>query len=86
MNMTMVDVTDVPGLDPGDEVVLLGRDGDAVLTAEQLASWIGTINYEVTTASAPTCREGRGAPGVLRSPRADHAALTVRFDFRLSTA
>jgi alanine racemase len=49
MNMTMIDVTDVPGLEVGDEVVLLGRDGEVVLTAEQLASWIGTINYEVTT-------------------------------------
>jgi alanine racemase len=49
MNMTMIDVTDVPGLRVDDEVVLLGRDGDAAVTAEQMASWIGTINYEVLT-------------------------------------
>jgi alanine racemase len=49
MNMTMIDVTDVPGLSIADEVVLLGRDGGAAVTAEQMASWIGTINYEVTT-------------------------------------
>ena len=49
MNMTMIDVTDVPGLAADDEVVLLGRDGGAAVTAEQMAGWIGTINYEVTT-------------------------------------
>ncbi len=49
MNMAMIDVTDVPGLDIRDEVVLLGRSGEATITAEQLGSWIGTINYEVTT-------------------------------------
>ena len=49
MNLTMVDVTDVPGAQAGDEAVLLGPQGDEVVTAERLAGWIGTINYEVTT-------------------------------------
>ena len=49
MNMTMVDVTDVPGVTAGDEVVLLGHQDGETLSAEQLAGWIGTINYEVTT-------------------------------------
>ncbi|NOZ01190.1 MAG: alanine racemase [Deltaproteobacteria bacterium] len=49
MNMVMVDVTDIPGVAPGDEVVLLGSDGEEEVTAEQFASWAGTINYEVTT-------------------------------------
>jgi alanine racemase len=49
MNMIMVDVTDIPGVETGTDVVLLGRDRDEVVTAEQLASWCGTINYEVTT-------------------------------------
>jgi alanine racemase len=49
MNLTMVDVTDIPGAGPGDEVVLLGTQGDERLTAEQLAGWAGTINYEITT-------------------------------------
>jgi alanine racemase len=49
MNMIMVDVTDAPGVGPGDEVVLLGRQGEEEVTAEMLAAWIGTINYEVTT-------------------------------------
>ena len=33
----------------GDEVVLLGADGDAVVTCEDLAGWAGTIPYEVLT-------------------------------------
>jgi alanine racemase len=49
MNMVMVDVGDVPGVRAGDEVVLIGRSGDDAVTAEQVAMWAGTINYEVTT-------------------------------------
>lgn len=47
MNLTMVDVTDVPHVALEDEVVLLGRQGEQDITAEQLAAWIGTIHYEV---------------------------------------
>lgn len=49
MNMIMVDVTHIGDVALEDEVVLLGAQGDQVITAEQLAGWIGTINYEVTT-------------------------------------
>ncbi len=49
MNMIMVDVTDIPDVKVEDEVVLLGAQGDEVVTAEQMAGWIGTINYEVVT-------------------------------------
>ena len=49
MNMFMVDVTDVPGVVPDDDVVLLGRQGNEVITAEAMAGWFDTINYEVTT-------------------------------------
>jgi alanine racemase len=49
MNMTLVDVTDVPGARAGDEVVLLGAQGADAVTAEQFAAWADTINYEVTT-------------------------------------
>ncbi len=49
MNLTMVDVTDVPGVAVGDAAVLMGRSGDEAVTAEQIADWIGTIHYEVTT-------------------------------------
>lgn len=47
MDMAAVDVTDVPGARQGDEVVLIGRQGDAVLSAETVAEWLGTIGYEV---------------------------------------
>jgi alanine racemase len=47
MDMLMVDVTDVPGVCLGDEVVLIGRQGDEVLRAEDLAQHFGTIPYEV---------------------------------------
>lgn len=49
MNMTMVDVTDIPDVETGTEAVLLGRQGTEFLSAEQLAAWAGTINYEITT-------------------------------------
>ena len=47
MNLTMFDVTDIPGVAPGDEVVVLGRQGGQALTAQKLADEIGTIHYEV---------------------------------------
>lgn len=47
MNMTMVDLTDVPGAEAGDVATLLGSDGDERVSAEQLAGWMGTIHYEV---------------------------------------
>jgi alanine racemase len=53
MNMTMVDVTDVAGAQPGDEVVLLGRQDDEAVTAQDLASLCQTIVYEITTRIAP---------------------------------
>jgi alanine racemase len=46
MNMTMLDVTDV-GAQIDDEVVLLGRQGNAEIRVEELAERIGTIPYEV---------------------------------------
>lgn len=49
MNMTIVDVSHIPNAAPGDEVVLLGDQGEESIPADQLAQWTGTINYEVTT-------------------------------------
>jgi alanine racemase len=59
MNMTMIDVSDVPGAAEGDEVVLLGSQGDESVTAEDLARLAGTINYEIVTRAAP------GAPRIV---------------------
>jgi len=49
MNMITVEVTDISGVKAGTVATLLGRDGDEEVSADQIASWIGTINYEVTT-------------------------------------
>jgi len=47
MDLTIVDVTDHPPPHPGDEAVLLGEQGSARITADDLAAWLGTISYEV---------------------------------------
>lgn len=47
MDQCMVDVTHIPGVQQGDEVVLIGRQGDDELTAEAVAQRLGTISYEV---------------------------------------
>jgi len=47
MDMTMVDVTDLPRVLPGDEVVLIGKQGGDTITAEEVAAWADTINYEI---------------------------------------
>ncbi len=49
MDQTMIDVTFVPGVRIGDEVVLIGRQGPDEITAEQVAERLGTINYEVVS-------------------------------------
>lgn len=47
MDMTMVDATDIPGVEAGDEVVLIGSQDGATIAAEEVAGWAGTISYEV---------------------------------------
>jgi alanine racemase len=47
MDLVTIDVTDVDGAALGDEVVLLGAQGDEIITAEELASRTNTISYEV---------------------------------------
>ena len=49
MDQCMVDVTHIPQTRIGDEVVLIGRQGEASLTAEKVAERLGTINYEVVS-------------------------------------
>ncbi|MEE4273580.1 MAG: alanine racemase [Thermoanaerobaculales bacterium] len=53
MNILMVDVTDIPDVRIGDTVTLLGRDGETVVTAEELAAHCGTINYEFLARLSP---------------------------------
>jgi alanine racemase len=52
MNMTMLDVTDI-GAELDDEVVLIGRQGNSEIRAEELAEKIGSIPYEVVTRINP---------------------------------
>ena len=47
LDWILVDVTDLPDVQVGDAVVLLGRDGQDAITAEEWAGKIGTITYEV---------------------------------------
>ncbi len=41
------------GVEVGDEVTLIGRQGEPIITAEQIAAGLGTINYEVTCGISP---------------------------------
>jgi alanine racemase len=50
MDMIMLDVTDVPGVVAGDEVVLLGEQGGQRIGADELAARAGTIPYEILCA------------------------------------
>jgi alanine racemase len=47
MDQCMVDVTHIPDVHMDDEVVLIGRQGEAILSAEMVAERLGTSNYEV---------------------------------------
>lgn len=46
MDMTMIDVTGIPNVKEGDEVIIFGKE----LPVQQVASWIDTIPYELMTA------------------------------------
>jgi alanine racemase len=53
MNVTFIDVTDIPQARSGSRVTLIGRCGAAALSAEDWATWAGSINYEIV-ARLPT--------------------------------
>lgn len=54
MDLTMVDVTDIAGVQQGDEVVLLGTQGREKISAEEMAGWANTISYEILTSISST--------------------------------
>jgi alanine racemase len=58
MDMTMIDVTHVPDAMVGDEVVLMGRQGEAEISTDEMAESLQTINYEIT------CLVGKRVPRV----------------------
>ncbi len=49
MNITIVDITEIKGVAPEDEAVIIGRQGRAAITPEDLAEAAGTINYEIVS-------------------------------------
>jgi len=53
MDMTMVDVTDIGSVQVGDDVTLIGAQGQEAIGADDIAEWTGTIPYEVLCAIGP---------------------------------
>ncbi len=47
MQMTVVDVTGIPQVKPGDRAWILGGEGENAVSCEEIAKWWGTITYEV---------------------------------------
>lgn len=63
MDLTTVRLDDVPDAEPNDVVTLVGRDGDALITVDDVAAQVGTIGYEILTGLSP------------RLPRVDRSSL-----------
>lgn len=53
MDLTLVDVTDIRGVELGDDVILIGEAGDKRVTALEQARWSQTIPYEVLCGLSP---------------------------------
>jgi alanine racemase len=53
MDLTLVDVTDIPDAQIGDEVVLMGQAEGLSVTAEDLAELAGTVSYEIVCGISP---------------------------------
>ena len=53
MDQLMVDVTHIPGVQPGDTVTIFGTDGEAAITADEVAEKARTIGYELVCGIAP---------------------------------
>jgi alanine racemase len=64
MDLTMIDVTDIPAVAIGDVVTLMGSDDGGTITANEVADWARTIPYEIT------CRVSPRVPRVFK--RAGH--------------
>jgi alanine racemase len=61
MDFIMVDVTDIPRVSAGDEVILMGRQGKEQITPEEIAGKINSISYEVL------CSIGKRVPRVYKN-------------------
>ena len=58
MDLTLLDVTDIPGVTVGDEVTLIGKSAQASITALEIARELGTVPYEVL------CSIGKRVPRI----------------------
>jgi alanine racemase len=47
MDMCMVDLSDIPGVAVDDEVVIIGRQGEQEISADEVGELCGTISYEI---------------------------------------
>jgi alanine racemase len=47
MDQMMIDLSNVPDAEVGDDVILIGSQGDEEITADELAEKAGTISYEI---------------------------------------
>jgi alanine racemase len=63
MDYTLVDVTDVPRVSAGDEVILFGKQGREKITADEIAEKVNSISYEVL------CLVGKRVPRVYKENR-----------------
>ena len=53
MDMTIINVTDIPSVKQGDEVVIIGKQGKEIISAEEMAEAADTINYEIVARINP---------------------------------
>ena len=53
MEKTTINVSHIPNARAGDEVVLMGRQGDEEISADEIADWLDTVHYEIVTSIAP---------------------------------
>jgi len=58
MDLTLLDVTDVPGVEIGDEIILLGQSDHCSVTALEIADLVGTVPYEIL------CSIGKRVPRI----------------------
>jgi alanine racemase len=52
MDLSAINVTSVPNVNIGDEVVLIGKQGDEYISVDEVAEWLDTNTYEVVTSIA----------------------------------
>ena len=76
MDQIVVDCGDDGSVQPGDEVVLLGRQGDEEITADEWADLLGTISYEVLCGIGPRVPRVRGQRAPTRRRRPSPATPT----------